>query len=154
MKFKLVLKPGFKPFGPLGLVLESVMGQVKDNEANLFQNDPKIKYLWYISTSFFLIRATMAQISKVSKPATQVKWLPTWVSHHSRINPLHAILLGCLIIFDLTPKHFGLTKKLWFVQKKHKSTLSIFISCISGRGNLIGPVCLLTQAKLAHNLPQ
>ncbi len=60
-------------------------GQVKNNEANVLQNGPKIIYLWYISASFFLI---------------------TWISHHSRINSLNAILLSCLIIFDLTPKHF------------------------------------------------
>ena len=27
------------------------MGQVKNNEANVLQNGPKIKYLWYISTN-------------------------------------------------------------------------------------------------------
>ncbi len=44
-------------------------------------------------------------ISKVSEPATQVKWLLTWISHYSRINSLNAIFLSCLIIFDLTHKY-------------------------------------------------
>ncbi len=32
------------------------MGHSKNNEANVLQNGPKIIHLWYISTSFFLIR--------------------------------------------------------------------------------------------------
>ena len=80
------------------------MGHSKNNEANVLQNSPKIIYLWYISTSFFL---------KVSEPATQVKWLLTWVSHHSRINSLHAIFLSCLIIFGMT--HIvPFPSRLWF----------------------------------------
>ena len=43
----------------------------------------------------------------VSKFATQVKWLPTWVSHHRRINSLHAIFFSCLIIFGMTWKFFA-----------------------------------------------
>ena len=67
-------------------------GHSKNNETNVLQNGPKIIYLWYISTSFFL---------------TQVKWLLTWVSHRSRINSLHAIFLSCLIIFGTTHKIFA-----------------------------------------------
>ncbi len=59
---------------------EGFSGQVKNNEANVLQNGPKIIYLWYISAL----------------------WLLTWISHHSRINSLNAIFLSCLIIFDLT----------------------------------------------------
>ena len=66
-------------------------GHSKNNEANVLHNGQKIIYLWYISTSFFLIRATIAQI--------------TWVSHHSRINSLHAIFLSCLIILGITLRY-------------------------------------------------
>ena len=59
-------------------------GHSKNNEANVLQNGRKIIYLWYISTSFFLI---------------------TRVSHHCRIISLHAMFLSCLIIFGMTHKY-------------------------------------------------
>ncbi len=83
-----------------------LQGQVKNNEANVLQNGPKIKCLWYIST--------------------QVKWLPTWVSHHSRINPLHAIFLSCLIIFDLT-----LQSVCWNRQSTFSSMSTILQSSVN-----------------------
>ncbi len=44
------------------------MGQVKNNEANVLQNGPQIKYLWYISASFFLIMTTnMSKPSQLNK---------------------------------------------------------------------------------------
>ncbi len=65
-------------------------------------------------------------ISKVSEPATQVKWLLTWISHHSRINSLNVIFLSCLIIFDLThkdpftfKKHFGPFQSLHLLFSQH-----------------------------------
>ena len=53
-------------------------GHSKNNEANVLQNGHKIIYLWYISPSFFLIRATMAQIeshiTNIGKPSQQNKF--------------------------------------------------------------------------------
>ncbi len=64
-------------------VMRHHRGQVKNNEANVLQNDPKIIYLRYISASFFLI------------------------SHHSRIKFPNAIFLSCLIIFDSTHRQYS-----------------------------------------------
>ena len=68
------------------------MGHSKNNEANVLQNGQK-SYIWYISN--------------VSKGCPTKFWEIRYLcgaslSHHCRINSLHAIFLSCLIIFGMT----------------------------------------------------
>ena len=46
------------------------------------------------------------QIFFYQSAAPHAERLSTWVSHHSRINTMHAIFLSCLIICCLSLQHF------------------------------------------------